>query len=171
MLQSFCYAGLGRAQSQEFTAFACAVEGFDLGEDGLANELILGRHHLCVQCALQALLRLNARPAKIINYYRITIRYLPVFEYVTFLYGSGSVDPYTGLRIRIFSAVTIRCQQKDFFAYLLPTLRTLTLIFKANMSLRSHKTVKFGLIFLLANGRIRLRTQSRIVQIILMLEA
>ncbi len=66
MLQRFCYAGLGRAQSQEFTAFACAVEGFDLGEDGLAYELILGRHHLCIQRALQALLRLNARPVIII---------------------------------------------------------------------------------------------------------
>jgi hypothetical protein len=54
--------GVGLAQSQEFTAFACAVEGFDLGEDGLAYELILCRHHLSVQCALQALLRLNARP-------------------------------------------------------------------------------------------------------------
>jgi hypothetical protein len=66
--------GWGGAQSQEFTAFACAVEGFDLGEDGLAYELILGRHHLSVQRALQALLRLNAWPANISNYHRISVR-------------------------------------------------------------------------------------------------
>jgi hypothetical protein len=59
-------------KSQEFTAFACAVEGFDLGEDGLAYELILCRHHLCVQRALQALLRLNARSATL----NIIIEYL-----------------------------------------------------------------------------------------------
>jgi hypothetical protein len=79
---------------------------------------------------------------------------------------SGSLNPYTGLRIRIlvFSLVAFKMPSKsnffDFFAYYRTYCRYIysTSVFKENQPIGSHKTVevKFFIIFLLVNGRIRI---------------
>jgi|688.fasta_scaffold898388_2 hypothetical protein len=69
---------------------------------------------------------------------------------VTFLYGSGSLDPYLGLRIRIllfFGSTAFKMPTKiSFFQSFLLTsfcrYRTLTSVFKDKMPLRSHKTAE-----------------------------
>jgi hypothetical protein len=78
---------------------------------------------------------------------------------------SGSLYPYTGLRIRIFLSVAFEMPTKNKFFCLLPVLivGTLTTVFKDNKSFKSHTTVeksRFSLIFLLVDGRTRIRTNN-----------
>ncbi len=78
--------------------------------------------------------------------------------------GSGSLDPYTGLRflLLLFSSVAFKMRTKNYIFFLvffcfLHSVGTRTLVVKDNKSLRTRKTVeiKSFLIFLLVDVRSR----------------
>jgi hypothetical protein len=95
----------------------------------------------------------------------------PVFRIRDMLIRTGSLDPYTGLRIGILLGLEVKAcsvwqwlsnrhQETSFFSFF--SLGTLTPVFKENMSSRSHWTVEIMVspIFLLVDAEILIRTTN-----------